>query len=330
MLSDAKNHHFVSQSEQRLSAIDPTVSKKNQRIYSYTILDRERFATVLDSVNGVEIQENMSFNDLFSIDVIDSTWRYNLEDAFSKFEKDISTLTNALLAKAKTINTDLKSEVIKIFVLKLINTFRNPFCIERTHNTVGNLIKHKPTDIKILNLFEKIDSGTNSNIQTLAKEFSVTEIQYKQWMKALFLLLIPEVIPGFSLVELITKNIFERSGQIINVFVSIYTGSDADKNALISDRGCTVVDSDQRNFTIEFNLSANAFICYSFNSIEGAIQGLDQEKMKAILAFSDSRPVSVTVKFFENNLPLLAGYNGRVIHQSFRNVYSKNNWIYIG
>ena len=39
--NDTRNQHFVTQGEQRLNALNPRADPKNQRIYSFQVVDRE-------------------------------------------------------------------------------------------------------------------------------------------------------------------------------------------------------------------------------------------------------------------------------------------------
>jgi hypothetical protein len=136
MLNITRNHHFLAQVEQRLNAIDSTIPKKKQRIHSFQIKDRESYALELTSDNGVKIENNLSFNDLFSFDILNEGQRMNLEQAFGRYEQDVGKLTESLLNKVKSNNTDIKKEILEIFTLKLLNTFRNPYCIEKTLNLI--------------------------------------------------------------------------------------------------------------------------------------------------------------------------------------------------
>ena len=39
--NDTRNQHFLTQSEQRLNALNPKASRSNLRIYSFTVADRD-------------------------------------------------------------------------------------------------------------------------------------------------------------------------------------------------------------------------------------------------------------------------------------------------
>jgi len=121
MQNQTCNHHFVAQVEQRLNAIDSTISKKNQRIYSFKINNHESYEIELTSDNGIKINNNLSFKDLFSFDILNDGQRTNLEQAFGKYEQDVGRLTKSLLSKVKLNTSDIKEEILKIFDLKLLS-----------------------------------------------------------------------------------------------------------------------------------------------------------------------------------------------------------------
>lgn len=143
-----------------MNSINSDISKNNQRIYSFSITDRENYDVELDSENGVKIRENLSFDDLFTIDIIDSCLRANLEDTFGRYENNLSKLTDSLLSKIKAKDSNISNELLNIFALKFINTFRNLFCIEKTLNTIGHLSKYFPTDTNLKNHYKKSTLAT--------------------------------------------------------------------------------------------------------------------------------------------------------------------------
>ena len=73
LTNSTANQHYVSQTEQRLNAINPKAKIENQRIYSFSIADRENFVLSLDSPNGRLISQSLSLRDVFSFDVLPDT-----------------------------------------------------------------------------------------------------------------------------------------------------------------------------------------------------------------------------------------------------------------
>ncbi len=108
------NQHYVSQVEQRLNSSNPNADQDNQRIYSFTVADREAFTLSLDSPRGCSISKNLVSRDLFSFDVIrDTTSRFNFEVLFQQYEADIESNTVVLLQKLEQGSGDLKKEILE-------------------------------------------------------------------------------------------------------------------------------------------------------------------------------------------------------------------------
>jgi hypothetical protein len=98
--NDTRNQHFVTRGEQRLNALNPQADPKNQRIYSFEVIDRESYKLALESPIGRPIGSNLSLFDLFSFDIPgDSHLRLNFESLFHKYEGYIEAHTLSLLAK---------------------------------------------------------------------------------------------------------------------------------------------------------------------------------------------------------------------------------------
>jgi hypothetical protein len=74
------------------------VAPEKQRIYSYTVLDRESFTLSLDSQRESEISNSLAFRELFSFEVIPNrALRSNLGEMFQEYEGVIRTNTLRLL-----------------------------------------------------------------------------------------------------------------------------------------------------------------------------------------------------------------------------------------
>ena len=87
LANDTRHQHFVSQGEQRLNALNPQADPRNQRIYSFEVVNRESYSLALENPTGRVIGSNLSLSDLFSFDVPgDSRLRLNFESLFQKYE----------------------------------------------------------------------------------------------------------------------------------------------------------------------------------------------------------------------------------------------------
>jgi hypothetical protein len=330
MKNVTRNHHFIAQVEQRLNSIDPNMPKNKQRIYSFQIKDRENNILNQSSENGEKIVNNLSFNDLFSFDILNEKQRLNLEKAFGVYENSVGRLTESLLNKAKVNSLDIKSEILEIFVLKLLNSFRNPFCIKKTLNTIGLLSNYYPANAELQELYQKIDDFNHPEHEDISSTFGVSVEDYKKWMKSLFMLLVPSIDKNMNAIEVITKSFFENTKSSINIFISTYTGEHIDKHVLLSDRGYTVLSNDNAHTTYEFNLTSNAFITYCFTDMETMARKYtdDDSFIESVLSMESKKASTMNVRYINNDLELLSRYNNNLIYQSFDTVYCKSKQVY--
>jgi hypothetical protein len=65
--NDTRSQHFVTQGEQRLNALNPQAGPRNQRIYSFEVVDQEYYKPALESPIGRPIGSNLSLFDLFTV-----------------------------------------------------------------------------------------------------------------------------------------------------------------------------------------------------------------------------------------------------------------------
>lgn len=328
MQNVTRNHHFVAQVEQRLNSINPDISKKNQRIYSFNILERENYEFELTSENGVKIEDNLSFDDLFSFEILNESQRYNLEQSFGKYEQKVGELTKSLLEKVKENNSDIKEEILEIFALKLLNTFRNPYCIDKTLNTIGNLTQYSPANAELKELYKKIDFFEHPQFEDIAASFNVTVENYKKWMKSLFMILVPKADQESNLLELTLKGLFENDKSFINVFINECSGI-TDAHPLLSDRGFTLATDSEDHTAYEFNLSSTAFITYVFTDINAyAKNTMSPEQIQAIISLNEKSTPVVKVNVIRDEPDALSRYNKNVIYQSFSTVFCKSKVVF--
>lgn len=190
--NDTRNQHFLTQGEQRLNALNPQAASNNLRIYSFKLVDRENYLLEPESPRGRPIGSNLSLFDLFSFDVLDdSNLRLNFESLFHRYEKYIEIHTNSLLAKLNTGDSDIKAEIIDLFAAKLLNFVRNPFCIQKVLNTFPGIVNYNPTDPTLFASYQRIVTGKKPQQEYLCSTLGISDAQYVEWLRLLFMLLTP-------------------------------------------------------------------------------------------------------------------------------------------
>ncbi len=316
---------------QRLNAIDPSRHKKRQRIYDFSITNREDYKVELGSPAGVKIEKNLSFDDLYSFDELDSDKKYSLEGLYGDYEREIGQLSKSLIKKVSLNDPNIIDELIRIFILKVLNSFRNPYCIKKTLNTVGDLSDFIPADETLKFIYKKIENGIDPTRPDISTTFDVSEGEYVKWIKALFNLLAVKDHSGVNIMESTLVSMFEKPSNIVHIYVCTYSGEHEDKYVTLSDRGFTILTDNDAHTTYEFNLSSNSFITYIFTDIrKSALSffGDNQEFIEKIIVGNESHKKDVRVQFIPNNLEILNRYNKNVVYQSHSKVFCKGSEIY--
>lgn len=324
------NQHYISQTEQRLNALNPAAKPENQRIYSLSLVDRASFTVALDSPRGRLISRTLALRDVFSFDVLPNRTRKNFESLFRTYENRICHNTLSLLSKLdKGGPADIKEEVLALFVAKFMNVLRNPFSIKKVLDTVGSLLKYEPTDPDILAQFQTVIAGSKPQEAYLRRELDITSDEYRKWLAALFFMLVSPMPNQPNFMELTVKSLFEMPSGLPMVFVHRYTNDESDKVCLLSDRGCSSPLPEPYT-SFHFNLSSRAFVSYVFASIEEippAISIPPQVLGQMLEAYRRS-PKTVRVTPFLNHFPALAAYNQSAVSWSHKSVYSSSPKVY--
>ncbi|WP_218570729.1 hypothetical protein [Pseudomonas sp. H3(2019)] len=208
--NDSKNQHFLSQAEQRLNALNPAAKERNQRIYEFDLIDRERYFLKLKSDRGVVIGNTLSLHDLFSFDVLGSSFeRYNFEKLFQGYESQNRILTQDLLRKVGTQGADIGKEVVNLFLVKFLNFLRNPYSVKKILNTFPPLLSICPTDPIHLDNFNRVLKGRKPHQRHLCAKLDISEDEYIVWLSVIFLLLTPLGKADEDFLSEMVKGLFE-------------------------------------------------------------------------------------------------------------------------
>lgn len=313
-----KRQHFISQVEQKLNS----TSNNSNKIYSFTLMDREKYNLKLDDDKGVSIINNLRIIDLFSFDVINKNpERYNFEILFGKYEISIGESTKRLLDKIKNNNNDIKNELINIFILKIVNFARNPYSIKKVLNTFPSLLTMYPLDKELKETFDKVLYGKKPQQQYLCNLLGITDDVYRDWLTIIFMLLTPLDYDCVNILEHAIKGLYESKDNAI--LVNIYTYDD--KCCLLSDRGFSNPIQDCEHMAWDFNLFSHGFIQYMFADWKCFTPKSTPEKyIEAMMR----KPKELNVHTHHNDYEQLAVYNKNVVYQCYEKVYNSSSEIY--
>lgn len=324
--NDTVNQHFLSRTEQQLNALNPRAQPVNQRIYSFSLLERETYQIQLDDTRGRSIATNLALRDLFSFSVIEGDKvRSNFESLFGQYEADMKTNTLSLLHKLRVGDQNIKKEIIEIFVSKFMNFLRNPFSIRKVLNTFGGLLKYHPTDPTLLKQYRAVLEGRRPHQEHLCEQLGIDFATYQQWLAALFMALVRHAPDVPNLMEETIKSIFENPTHYAQVAVAQYIEEHSDKRCLLSDRGFVNPMEESKGLSFHFNLGSNAFINYTFLDMDHFSAG--RYPLKSIELFK-AQPKTIQAQLFTNQLAMLEAYNRHVVYQCAHNVYCSSPSVF--
>jgi hypothetical protein len=326
MPSTTANQHFLSRTEQELNALNPTAQhRRNQRIYSFCLVDREKHHIRLDDAEGRHISGNLALTDLFSFSVINKRKRFNFEHFFGQYEASLRTNTIELLEKLRISNSDIKKEIIEIFAAKLMNFLRNPYSIKKVLNSIGGMLQFLPTDPCLLADYRAVLGGKKPQQEYLCRQLGIDADEYQKWLAALFMALFRPRPGEINLMEGMIKGLFENRSHQTNVMICQYVDEHADKRCLLSDRGYSNPSRGPEMLAFSFNLCSNAFIVYTFTDVTQFAGGTVPPQ---VIDDFRKQPKRVQVKLLTNELAPLASYNRNVVYQCAHSVFCSSQSVY--
>jgi hypothetical protein len=318
--NDTHNQHFLTRVEQKLNALNPQANIANMRIYCFDVVDRENYTLALENKNGRPINKSLSLFDLFSFDVSESsTLRRNFEAMFQEYEDHIEAHTTSLLSKLNAGSNDIKTEIVDLFAAKLLNFVRNPFSIVKVLNSFPNLASYDPTDPALLSEYRRIVTGKKPHQEHLCSQLGISAVQYVQWLRLLFMLLVPMNAERPNLFKGVIKGLLEDKKTYVSAFVCQYDSA----RCLLSDRGFSQPIEDGPHTAFSFNLCSNAFVDYSFADPAALLQGKASPEFiaQALVNWESLPEKQINVTFIRNNMGMLTRYNRREVEQCYKQVY---------
>ena len=314
--------HFVSQVEQRLNAINPNAKESNQRIYRFRLLDKE--AGTLSLPSKTRISGNLLLPDLFSFDrVRGSSLRSNFEKLFQGYEYNIRLNTDAVLRKIARGDDSVGSEIVELFRSKILNFFRNPFSVKKVLNSLPSLMGDLyPTNQTHYNDYLRVLKGSKPQRQYICQALGISEQEYEQWLRSLFLMLNPMVEGQPSFFDQMVRALYGDRETFLMVWIFTYS----DESCLLSDRGFVIPFDHEEHEGWSFNLSAKAFAMYSFTNIESFYRNFPGSKppilVRRMNVAKELWKNTVHVRHFSDDLNALMAYNESTVFQCHEHVYS--------
>lgn len=308
--------HYVSQVEQRMNTCTPSAKKNKQRIFSFEI-DHQSSADELRLKPPVSksIASSLVLEDLFSFDRQPSSrLRHNFESLFHCHEENLHSTTEQLLTKVDEQSPDISEELIKLYEAKLMSFLRNPYSVAKILNTFRGIANYHPTDAALEETFQLVLNGRRPHQVAMCRKLGITDVQYRQWLGLMFMML-TELMPGRgSLFESAVNGLFRSPKIFVGVLVCVYTK----EKCLLSDRAFSTHLQNEHAEGMDFNLRHNAFVRYIFASRRAM---LPSNTSQYVLDMSETLAPQIHFVYSVDDMKMLRGYNRNVINQSHSHVF---------
>lgn len=310
-----RNQHFISQAEQRQNAMNPNASKRNQKIYTFEVVDRELYS--IKNLGARKIDTSLSINDLFCFSKLeDKGGQFNFEVLFQRYESDLVKHTESLVNKVKARDNNVNEELMNIFVSKFMNFIRNPYSVKKVLNTFPSLLNVYPTNPIIYQKYEQVLKGQKPQQKFLTQQLNISDEEYEQWLRVIFMLLMP--IDGsehYNFLESTIAGMYTKPATKVGAILFTYD----EACCLLSDRGHNYYPLDINQDSWEFNLNSNAFIRFGFTGIAELLsKTITAEQLK----LAESIKFGVVLYHRHNDKSELNNYNKTTIYQAANNVFS--------
>jgi hypothetical protein len=162
-------------------------------------------------------------------------------------------------------------------------------------------------------------SGRKPHQAHLCAQLGISDAQYIEWLRLLFMLLVPMADGRSNFFEEMIKGLLEDRKMHVAAFVCEYDSA----CCLLSDRGFSQPIENGPHIAFSFNLCATAFVDYCFFDPITLLQGKASPEflMHALALHESLSEKQINVTFLRNNLAMLARYNRRVVEQCYQRVY---------
>lgn len=314
-----KNQHYIAQVEQKLNSINPDAKRKERRIYKLKVKDRSNSIVKNTDEKGIEIENNLSYDDLYTFNFLEDSVRENFEDFFQKYENNIESHIKNMEEKCNDGYQDITLEVVNIFLYKLMNIIRNPYFIKETIVIFEGLLE---TDISADTDIIRVMNFTSKSKDEIYKGYQITAGDYKKWLMIIYLA-ITKKDGEELLLESIVRNIFNDKDYHKDILIFFYD----DNFCLLSDRGFNLVSIGDGNFVLEFNLRRDIFISFPFfssyymSNLMKQELGISDEYIQEVLSVKRRLNKSIEARKNPNKIEALSEYNKRAVNFCYEHVF---------
>ena len=334
--NDSKNHHYIAQVQQKMNAINPDLDKKKRKIYKFKVVDKESSELSLIEEEGVLIESNLSFQDLYTFKVLGYKYRKNFEKLFKVYEDNLEKYSKEFFNKINRGEDNITLEIANIFLYHFMNMVRNPLTIKDSIILFDSVIyKYIKSNMYNHEELEEVQNIENSDIEKICYKYSINKEEYKKWMLIIFLFVGNRKDNKEKLIESVVKNIFNNKNSWKEFTIGCYSGKNY---CLLSDKGYNMYSTNDAFLYFDINVMKNVFINLVLVKNDAIIDsnlisemqssfGFDDEQVKYFkeylknTTFDNMLSKNIKANLIRDDLLLLASYNQRTIQNCHEHVF---------
>ncbi|HBY9645806.1 TPA: hypothetical protein MJE21_005442 [Klebsiella pneumoniae] len=338
LINTTRNHHFISQVEQRWNASSNPDNPSLARICKYEIVDKSSFE--VHATNRPLIKNTSAKDDLYTLELFESGKRLNLEEFFGvwedKYNKRISSFHSSIMYKIESNNitsksidgSDLIEDVKYLQKLKFLNFIRNPHNIKKSLKSFSFC-----KDFIIQGDGEEFESIFNSLVNNdkrqrdhICSKYGVSPAEYDSWLKLIILFVYYDEGIAHSSIDGMIEEYFKAKELCTTIIISYYTNPAL--TPLVPDIGSIIYP----DLTYLFNVSKNCFVLLkhtpidSENIVMSCMRFCEEKNIpyteEALNLCKNEIMGKINTSIHVNDKELLESYNRYCIKESVKFVYS--------
>lgn len=338
LINTTRNHHFISQVEQRWNASSNHDNPSLARICKYEIVDKSSFE--LQATNRPLIKNTSAKDDLYTLELFESGERLNLEKFFGvwedKYNKIISSFHSSIMYKIESNNitsksidgSDLLEDIKYLQKLKFLNFIRNPHNIKKSLESFSFckdfIIQGNGKEFE--SIFNSLVNNDKRQRDHICSKYGVSPAEYDSWLKLIILFVYYDDGISHSSIDGMIEEYFKAKELYTTIIISYYT--DSALTPLVPDIGSIVYP----DLTYQFNVSRNCFVLLKHTPIDSedtvmSVMRICEEMNKpyteeALNFFKKEMSGKINTFIRVNDKELLEAYNKHCIKESVEFVYS--------
>lgn len=337
LINTTRNHHFISQVEQRWNASSNQENPSLARICRYKIVDKSSFE--LEASNRPLIKNTSARDDLYTLELFESGKRLNLEKFFGvledKYNKKVSSFHSSIMYKIESNNvtsksidgSDLIEDIKYLQKLKFLNFIRNPHNIKKSLESFSFCKDYiiQGSGKEFVSIFNSLVNNDKRQRDHICSKYGVSPAEYDSWLKLILFFVYYDEGISHSSIDGMIEEYFKAKEIYTTIIISYYT--DSSLTPLVPDIGSIIYP----DLTYQFNVSKNCFVSLRHIQIDSeyavkSFMRICEEANKpyteeAFNFFKNTMAGKVNTFIQVNNKEFLENYNKRCITESVEFVY---------